>query len=348
MNFDDDKYHLMDHVYDWEHFKVNNQDYIIMANNNGIDRSFSTYGCMGTRTWTKSYLYQWTDNGFEYGCETDCEHIFTDSPLMVEYFTVGNNSFVAVAEQGLNGTSNSAIYQWNGINGFNEDPTARPGLYGVQYIESFQDNSGQTYLVFVMGGREQSAVVYQVNAAGQLSLHQGLGTGAPILPEGYGSSALVFEIEDNANTNQIYLAVGYANSVPSGTAEPIIYRWEFDSALNRSVFKAYQTLENTQFNNTLMYAFYSVNGDDYLGTAMGTQGAYAFKWDQDLQILEQRAGYEIQPAGGLNITSLTPVIVNDGQDNEHLLMALAATANATGGPIASSPIMWWRLPTSKK
>jgi hypothetical protein len=328
----------MDRVYSWRYFTINNQPAIVMANHNSVGKNFQ-FNCTEDAYWTKSYILWWDNDQFNDECLSDCMSILTDSPIMIEPYTVGGEHFLAVAEQGFAGISRSAIYRWNG-NAFEKTDQPNLQLPHAYHIESFQDSDGFTYLVFSLGGYQEQIVIYQVDHKGQLHLYQGpsITSHAPIAPEGFVHTSFVFKQTDTNNKEHIYLLAGYSIS-GSNTANPWLYRWELDTATQRYLFKPYQSLSEPSFKHAGFYAPYSIDNQYYIAAAIGQEGAYGYRWNTSMAQLEMKHSHAIYEAkNGIYVQAITPFWVTDKEGSQHLLMAIAINGSGTD----ESPVVRWQ------
>ncbi len=93
---------LTNGAFDWEFFTIGSDSYLAVANNfDDDDRNID------------SQIYQWNESDSEF---VEIQRILTSGASDWEFFTIGSDSYLAVANTFNNPTFNieSEIYQWNG------------------------------------------------------------------------------------------------------------------------------------------------------------------------------------------------------------------------------------------
>jgi len=218
---------------DWEHFVINGETYLAVANYR--NDSFSLV--------INSKIYKWNGSSF-----TEFQSILTNGAHSWEFFTIDGESYLAVANSENNSSKHvdSKIYKWNGslFVEFQSIPTI-----GAAECESFAID-GDTYLA-IANYRNDSAVynidskIYKWNGSSFIEI-QSIPTNA-----GYDWESFVVD-------NETYLAIANYYNGSTYSTDSKIFKW------NGSSFIEYQAIATS---GGLDWESFNIEGEAYLAVA---------------------------------------------------------------------------------
>jgi hypothetical protein len=251
---------------------------------------------------------------------------------MWESYTASGGNYLAVVEGFKASRAVLSIFKWqdNTLTGPIQVESGQDTIKTPNHLETFTFNN-QVYVVISQLGMGHDTLVYKAGADGTLTLYQGAGVTPThtINSAGYTQNALVFTMED-----EYYLALGYAST--QSNVVPEIYRWQPSSTCGGCYL--FIPIENQQlpasFARVQNWAYYQVNGKDFLATALGTGGARAYRWNHNLDELETAFSYDVWASD--NVVGVTAFTINGAQ---HLV--LAKNKDSTGNARTTSPILRW-------